>query len=623
MFFISRLRLRSRLLNKWTAVLLCLLILVGTQMAVPTFSLDNDKTRQICNDLKEQQVDSKITPGLLPIQRQRLSTNTNEGGGKVTSEQIDFVDVTASDLFAVPPSSPLFVSNPPYPYQYEQACWGDVLLNLTPDSSSERTIIMMPNPEQLKQVKSKFWHRSENLLVIAQLPSPIVENSSTSDATFNPGDKVDIRLKLPTPTTTAKNPEGGNPPLNYSKFKWSLVPSPPKDSGISLSQETGSFTILEIPPNTDTAKEIRLMIQYDNKNLGYILFEKKTDKSIWTYRNLKIQPSSLYFQRDNLQVSSRRVSRVSAIIAALLAYIGISYSVYLFNTRTGKGLLGFKNWMKWKGADWKRTLSYLNPVVMTAGPYGKASLSKLQLLWFTIIVLSVLVYLLSLTGDLSDLPGSVLILLGISATGTVGAGLASSNNNRLNFVNWQWLNDQGWLSEDDQYGNPNAKSKQAVTYGSQSRWRDLLLDEKGVVNVYKFQLLFTSLLVGIFLILSGASNLRGFRLPENFPQLLGISNIFYVTGRSFQPTGFGELDAKITTLIDKEKDLKKSVSDSPDPKQRPEPLDDYLLDAKLAAGMTKVVFSDLAVTKFDHNSPITDNELLPPWAQKYGTDWLK
>lgn len=623
MFFISRLRLRSRLLNKWTAVLLCLLILVGAQIAVPTFSLANEKTyQQICDDLKKQQVDSKISPRLLPIQRQRLSTITNEGGGKVTSEQIDFVDVTTSDLFAVPPSSPLFVSNPPYPYQYKQACWGDVLLNLTPDSSSERTIIMMPDPEQLKQVKSKFWHRSENLLVIAKLPTPIVGNSSPSETTYNPGDKVEIRLNVPTPTTTVKNPEVGNTTLD-SKFKWSFAPSPPKDSKITLSQETGRFTILTIPPDTDKANEIRLKVEYDNESLGSILFKKRTDKPIWTYQNLEFQPSSLYFLRGNLQVSSRRVSRFLAIIAALLAYIGISYSVYLFNTRTGEGLLGFKNWKSWKGADWKRTLTYLNPVVMTAGPYGKASLSKLQLLWFTIIILSVLVYLLNLTGDLSDLPGSVLILLGISATGTIGAGLASNNKSRLSFVNWQWLNDQGWLSEDDQYGNPDAKSKQAENYGSQSRWRDLLLDEKGVVNVYKFQLLFTSLLVGVYLILSGGSNLRGFRLPENFPQLLGISNIFYVTGRSFQPTGFDELDTKITTLIAKEKDLKNSVSDSPDPKQRPEPLDDYLLEAKLAAGMTKVVFSDLAVTKFDHNSPILDNELLPPWAQKYGTDWLK
>jgi len=623
MFFISRLRLRSRLLNKRTAVLLCLLILVGAQIAVPTFSLANEKTyQQICEKLQVQ-VNSNIPPRPLPIQRQRLRKITNESGGTVSNEEISFVDVSTSDLFAVPPGSPLIVLNPPYPYQYTQACWGDEQLSITADPGSERTVIMMPTPERMKQLKINFWQRSRNLVVMAKLPTPNVGNSSPLDTTFNPGERVDIRLNVPTPTTTAKNTEDSGSPLD-SKFQWSLAtpPADPKASPL-LSPIAGKFTRLTLPPSTDKTEEIRINIEYENENLGSILFEKKQGESKWTNRESGSKPTSLYFWRDNLQVSSRRVSRFLAIIAALLAYIGISYSVYLFNTRTGEGLLGFKNWKSWKGADWKRTLTYLNPVVMTAGPYGKASLSKLQLLWFTIIILSVLVYLLNLTGDLSDLPGNVLILLGISATGTIGAGLASNNKSRLSFVNWQWLNDQGWLSEDDQYGNPDAKSKQAENYGSQSRWRDLLLDEKGVVNVYKFQLLFTSLLVGVFLILSGGSNLRGFRLPENFPQLLGISNIFYVTGRSFQPTGFDELDTKITTLIAKEKDLKKTVSDSPDPKQRPEPLDDYLLEAKLAAGMTKVVFSDLAVTKFDHNSPILDNELLPPWAQKYGTDWLK
>lgn len=176
---------------------------------------------------------------------------------------------------------------------------------------------MMPNPEQLKQVKSKFWHRSENLLVIAERPSPIVGNSSPSDATFNPEDKVDIRLNVPTPTATAKNPEGGNPPLD-SKFKWSLATSPSDDSEISLIKVTGRFAILTIPPNSHKAKVIRLNIEYDNENVGYILFEKRSDESIWTYRNLDFQPTSLYFIRDNLQISSRRVSRFSAIIAALL-----------------------------------------------------------------------------------------------------------------------------------------------------------------------------------------------------------------------------------------------------------------------------------------------------------------
>jgi len=215
----------------------------------------------------------------------------------------------------------------------------------------------------------------------------------------------------------------------------------------------------------------------------------------------------------------------------------------------------------------------------------------------------------------------VLALLGISAAGTVGTVGVDSARKRLSFVNWQWLNEQGWLTEADQYGGDKDKAKQAENYGTRTHWRDLLLDEGGVLNVYKFQLFFTSLLVGVFLILSGGSNLRGFRLPENFPQLLGVSNLFYVFGRSVQPTGYDELDRQITTLIDQEKALKSFVSSTPTPNQRPALLDEYLLEARSAAGMTKVVFSDLAKTKFD-DEPITDMSLLPPWAQKYENEWL-
>ena len=86
--------------------------------------------------------------------------------------------------------------------------------------------------------------------------------------------------------------------------------------------------------------------------------------------------------------------------------------------------------------------------------------------------------------------------------------------------------------------------------------------------------------------------------------------------------GISILGRQITSLIGKEKLLKTSVSAASDPSQRPELLDDYLLEARSAAGMTKVLFSDLADTKFDHKPPIADNELLPPWAQKYQEGWL-
>ena len=630
MSFLSRLsqpsrlpkkRQRSRLLNQWTALLLCLLILVGADMVLPAFSEGAAGTSQPnCTELRNQ-VNSN--PSLdLPILRQRLKTTpsqvaTNGDVTQVSGEKIEYVPVETTDLFAVPPGSPLIVANPPYPYQYKQACWGnqnrkDESLTIKSGPGIGRSTILMPKPPVGKQSNiwdRIFWNRTRDLVVLAKPPTPEIVGSATS---FNPGQPVTIKLKIQStsPTTANNNQGGSNSPVPV--FNWNLDPG--LDGLATLTPAEGGKSHTLILPTADNKKtdKVGITIDYNGDKVGSVSFDKGLDGK-WTSKQQ--QSESLYFLRESLPVSSRRISLFSATIVGLFAYLGISGSVYLYNKRIGLGKLGGLK-------DWRRILTYLNPVVVTAGPYGKASLSRLQLLWFTILVLSVLVYLFNLTGDLSDLPESVLVLLGISASGTVGTFAVDGAKNRLSFVNWQWLNDQGWLSEADKYGDDIAKSKQAETYGKQSRWQDLLLDDGGVFNVYKFQLFFTSVLVGVFLVLAGGSNLRGFRLPENFPQLLGISNLFYVFGRSVQPTGFGDLGSQITSLIGKEKLLKASVSPPNDPSQRPALLDDYLLEARSAAGMTKVLFSDLADTKFDHKPPIEDKELLPPWAQKHENEWL-
>jgi len=222
---------RSRLLNQWTALLLCLLILVGTEMQLPAFSGGADGTSQFnCQDLQEQ---VKSKPSLdLPILRQRLTTTNSQvdANGAVTQvseEKIKYVPVETTDLFAVPPGSPLIVANPPYPYQYKQACWGnqnreDESLTIKSCPGNGRSTILIPRPPTGKQSSiwdSIFWNRTRDLVILAEPPTPEIVWGATP---FNPGQKVTIRLKIqPSSTTPANNNQGGS---NSPGFCFKLEP---------------------------------------------------------------------------------------------------------------------------------------------------------------------------------------------------------------------------------------------------------------------------------------------------------------------------------------------------------------------------------------------------------------
>ncbi len=619
--FLSGPRIQHFFLFAIAVLLISLQSLVGAGIAGTAIPLDGaDSSKKACTELQMQVGQSTSTP--LSIKRQRLESVADDAGGSSYREKVSLVDVSTSDLFAAPPDSSLLVANPPYPYQFKQACWGSEELTFSQKPGSGLTVISMPSLNRLKSLKIGLWNRSNNLVAKALPPVAVFEDSSQLGKTFGPGRKLAITLNTPDVPDVPDVPATAGPSLD-SRFSWTLesIPDMGDNNPSLLSVNTGTSTWLTFPTETNNVEKMIINYTFDNRSLGRIVFKRVNGEPKWQLEPSSTETSSLLFTRNNLHISSRTFAIVLATGCAVLAYVGISVCIYWFNSGTDENFKILTNWKQLNILSLSRILTYLNPVVMTSGSYGKASVSRLQLLWFTIIVMSLLIYLFSLTGDLSDLPGSILGLLGISASGTVASGIAGNSINRLSFQNWQWLNEQGWLTEAKNYGSPEAKKGLAKDFGHNSRLRDLLLDENGVVNVYKFQLLFTSFIVGVFLILSGGSNLRGFRLPENFPELLGISNMFYVFGRFVQPTGFAELNGKISLLIEKESELKKLASANPS--QRPPCLDSYLLEARLAAGMTKVVFSDLADTKFDCNLSIADDELLPTWAQVYGKDWLR
>ena len=74
---------------------------------------------------------------------------------------------------------------------------------------------------------------------------------------------------------------------------------------------------------------------------------------------------------------------------------------------------------------WKH-IFVINPLKITAEATGRASLSKLQVLFFTLIVLWVSIFWVLQTGKLVPMDTSVLMLLGVAVGGS-GVGRVANN----------------------------------------------------------------------------------------------------------------------------------------------------------------------------------------------------
>ncbi len=254
-----------------------------------------------------------------------------------------------------------------------------------------------------------------------------------------------------------------------------------------------------------------------------------------------------------------------------------------------------------------------NPVYLASGKSDRASLSQFQVLGFTLLVLGLLVFVLFRTSVLSDISSDILLLLGISAGGTVGSKVAGVMKSRLSFDNWAWLRNQGWLTAYEkgvgQAANPG-----------RARWGDLL-KTSGNFDVYSFQLGTVSLLVGFALLTSDLSALATFSLPTNLLALLGLSNVVYIGGKAVAPNSVGELDEKVTALRNAERDWVAKVitvvTPLPDPQDKrqaarataPDQYEVYITAAREAARMLKSLYGAEG-TKFAME-PITDTELMP------------
>lgn len=236
---------------------------------------------------------------------------------------------------------------------------------------------------------------------------------------------------------------------------------------------------------------------------------------------------------------------------------------------------------------WKK----LDPVQITANMWGRASLPKLQIFSFSLIVFGLLLYYQIRNGILSGLSEDVLILLGISAVGTAGGRYTHSVKRRLSLESWAWLRRKGWLpSKDDE--------KKTSDVSSRAAWGELITDtDNKEFDVYSFQMAIFSIVVAGALMTSSLTGLATFEIPDALLGLLGLSQAVFIAGKAIETSPFTELDAKLAKVREHEKKYHEAIAQAatkPDANATAATArSDFKTDVALAANMFWALYCDV------------------------------
>jgi hypothetical protein len=200
-------------------------------------------------------------------------------------------------------------------------------------------------------------------------------------------------------------------------------------------------------------------------------------------------------------------------------------------------------------------LTRLSPLWLALDGSGRASLSNLQIIFFSVIVLYLVSYILLRTGILASLSDTVLLLLGIAAVGSVGGKLATANTQRLSFDNLAWTKRKGWTNTDGYHV-------------STPKWSDFFTTNDDF-DPYKFQMLSFSLVIGVALLMTGLSGLANFSIPTALLGVIGLSQATYLGGKIAAPATFGDLDNKLAELRKAQDDFLAATADKWVPPTKP------------------------------------------------------
>jgi len=246
-----------------------------------------------------------------------------------------------------------------------------------------------------------------------------------------------------------------------------------------------------------------------------------------------------------IPVSSPGLVRLISLIVMMLLYAGFAYAIYRVRRPEHPLAAKYPAFQPSRSFTW---FEYLNPVVLTAGPFNRGSIQKLQVLLFTLLIGGMVLSLVLTLGVLSDLSRTVAMLLGISAIGAAVAQKTTSSNERLEFENWAWL---------------VRKKVLPIAQVETPKWSDLVMTGREF-DVYKLQTLIFSAVVAVALWVTGEDRLGSFAVPETLLGILGLSQIAYVAGALVRPPSVPDLDKARTELRELQAKLQLAVAHNVD-----------------------------------------------------------
>lgn len=338
------------------------------------------------------------------------------------------------------------------------------------------------------------------------------------------------------------------------------------------------------------------------------------DLPIWSWSRGEIlvvaidaqQNAAFAYSRETL-FGSRGFAVFGSLFLCLTAYVLLAGSVSKARARkAGRTNGGSRDFFR-----------CLNPVRLTAGVGGGASLSKLQTLIFSAAVGFLVLFVLLRTGQLTELSSDILMLLGISAGGAVGGKLTATVKTRLSMESFAWIMDKHWIPEEakrpDSGTNPALDRALGRSEGQPVRWADLVMSG-GEFDVYKFQLALFSLVVTIGLLTTSMTGLTTFTVPDTLLQVLGLSQVVYIGGKAASPNSYNDLDKKVKELQRLEMAFLKAVAEAW--KQAPPTGNKTLTEAKKAAPIDYAAYLKAAkegVAMFESllNLTVEDSKLEP------------